>query len=422
MKENGKNNKKKDNRLFSFAKINKYFIIPFLCPIFCMIANFCIEIINEDKGVINKEVLLSILECLTFTGGGFLYFISSLREKTEETRNKAIDNGERRLSIRLIYNDTLQYRQNNLKICLILLIASISVSFFDICEIYSLDKNTFEIRFYLIFFLSLFSKIILKNNIYNHQILALSFSFIGLILIFIPTILIIKKEDIKINIYFFFTSITFSLYLILIKYLTHVYYISIYLCLLFIGVASTLITIIYFLVYSFIVYNDFSFFIDSMDFSKVGKFFPVYIFLIFIFGAFLQTFSFLVIYYFSPTLLIVTDVITPLLLWIIKIIFEGESFLNIIFYGIGYSIALVASLIYNEIIICNFCNLNKYTKKYLEERQQEEFTLLQRTELENSQMSENTVENNDKNNSNIEDNNESENDESNNSENNEEEG
>ena len=36
-----------------------------------MIANFCIEIINEDKGVINKEVLLSILECLTFSGGGF---------------------------------------------------------------------------------------------------------------------------------------------------------------------------------------------------------------------------------------------------------------------------------------------------------------------------------------------------------------
>ena len=244
-------------------------------------------------------------------------------------------------------------------------------------------------------------------------------SFIGLILIFIPTILVIKKDDIKINIYFFIASIAFSLYLILVKYLTHTYYISIYLCLLFIGIASTLITLIYFLVYSLIVFNDLSFIIDSMDFSKAktGKMLPFYIFLIYIFGAFLQTFSFLVIYYFSPTLLIVTDIISPLLLWIIKIIFRGETYLNIIFFGFGYSIALIASLIYNEIIICNFCNLNKYTKKYLEVRQKEEFTLLKRTELENSQMTDNNGENNDNNdnnnNNNNEDNNESENDESN---------
>ena len=419
MEENENNGEQKNNKLFSFATINKYFIIPFLCPIFCMIGNFFIVIVDEDEGVINKEFLLSILECLSFTGGGLLYFISSLREKTEETRDKATNNGEGRLSIKLIYNETSKYRQNNLKIYSILLIASISISFFDICEMYSVDKNTFEVRFYIIFFLSLFSKIILKNNIYNHQILSLSMSFIGLILIFIPTILVIKKDDIKINIYFFIASIAFSLYLILVKYLTHTYYISIYLCLLFIGIASTLITLIYFLVYSLIVFNDLSFIIDSMDFSKAktGKMLPFYIFLIYIFGAFLQTFSFLVIYYFSPTLLIVTDIISPLLLWIIKIIFRGETYLNIIFFGFGYSIALIASLIYNEIIICNFCNLNKYTKKYLEVRQKEEFTLLKRTELENSQMTDNNGENNDNNdnnnNNNNEDNNESENDESN---------
>ena len=384
MEENENNNKQKNNSLFSFATINKYFIIPFLCPLFCMIGNFFIVIVDEDEGVKNKEFLLSILECLSFTGGGLLYFISSLREKTEETRDRAINNVEGRLSIKLIYNKTLNIKKNNLKIYTILIIASISISFFDICEIYSVDKNTFEERFYIIFFLSLFSKIILKNNIYNHQILSLSFSFIGLILIFIPTILKIKKGDIIINIIFFFASIAFSLYLILIKYITHTYYISIYLCLLFIGIASTLITLVYFLVYSLIVYNNLSFIIDSMDFSKVknGKMFPIYLFLIYIFGALLQTFSFLVIYYFSPTLLIVTDIISPLLLWIIKIIFRGETFLNIIFLGFGYSIALIASLIYNEIIICNFCNLNKYTRKYLEFRQKEEFGLLKRTELE----------------------------------------
>ena len=91
---------------------------------------------------------------------------------------------------------------------------------------------------------------------------------------------------------------------------------------------------------------------DGFNFTnvKTGIMFPVYIFLILIFGAFLQTFSFLVIYYFSPTLLIVTDIISPLLLWIMKIIFRGETYLNIILVSLGYSFALVASLVMVKIL------------------------------------------------------------------------
>ena len=64
---------------------------------------------------------------------------------------------------------------------------------------------------------------------------------------------------------------------------------------------------------------------------------------------------------------------------------------------------LIASLIYNEIIICNFCNLYRYTKKYLEEKQKEEFTILKRIEIDNSHMNENDDENyNDNNNENEE--------------------
>lgn len=410
MEDDENNNKEQKNYLFSFAKINKYYIIPFLCPVFCMAANFFIVIIDEDKGVRNKEFLLSILECLSLTGGGLLYFISSLREKTENSRDKAKNYIERKTSssIKLIYHE-IKIKKNNKKMFFILLLSSLFVSFFDICEIYSMDKNTFEERFFIIFFLSLFSKIILKNNIYNHQILSLLITFIGLIFIFIPTILIITKEDILVNIYFFFASIFFSLYLILIKILTHNYYLSPYFCLLFIGFVSTFITFIYFMVYSFIFYHDLSFIIDGLDFSNVKnrKMFPIYIILIYILGGFLQTFSFLVIYYFSPTLLIVTDIISPLLLWIIKIIFRGETYLNIILLSLGYFISLIASLIYNEIIICNFCNLNKYTKKYVEVRQKEEFSILKQTEMETSQMNENGNEN-DENDNDISDNSETE--------------
>ena len=96
------------------------------------------------------------MECLSFTGGGLLYFISSLAEKTEEARDRAINNGEGRLSIKWIYNETFKLKQNNLKIYIILIIASIFISFFDICEIYSVDKNTFEERIYILFFIFIF--------------------------------------------------------------------------------------------------------------------------------------------------------------------------------------------------------------------------------------------------------------------------
>ena len=86
----------------------------------------------------------------------------------------------------------------------------------------------------------------------------------------------------------------------------------------------------------------------------------------------------------------VTDSITPFFLWIIKIISnENIAMFKKIINVSGYFIVLIASLIFNEIIICNFCGFNKYTKKSLEKRQKEELILLKQTENENSQYNEN---------------------------------
>ena len=90
-----------------------------------------------------------------------------------------------------------------------------------------------------------------------------------------------------------------------------------------------------------------------------------------------------VIYYFSPILLTLTDSISPMLTWIINICQElpkENIYLTIIFNSCGYIIQLIAALIYNELIICNFCNLNEYTKKYLQERENKELVPLRETE------------------------------------------
>ena len=41
----------------------------------------------------------------------------------------------------------------------------------------------------------------------------------------------------------------------------------------------------------------------------------------------------------------------------------------------SYLILIIACLIYNEIIICNFLNLNKYTRKYIDKRQKQDYLL-----------------------------------------------
>ena len=94
----------KKNYLFSFTKINKYFIFPFLSPIFCFLANLFLGLIRQDKGIKSIEFLFSITVSSTYIFGGLLYFISWIRTKTEQTRENAIMYRERSFSsIKYIY-------------------------------------------------------------------------------------------------------------------------------------------------------------------------------------------------------------------------------------------------------------------------------------------------------------------------------
>ena len=76
----------------------------------------------------------------------------------------------------------------------------------------------------------------------------------------------------------------------------------------------------------------------------------------------------------------VTDIISPMLLWIVTTIEDGPIMPDIIVCPIGYFISLLSSLIYNEIIIFNFCGLNENTKKFIEERQNIETKKLSKDE------------------------------------------
>ena len=85
--------------------------------------------------------------------------------------------------------------------------------------------------------------------------------------------------------------------------------------------------------------------------------------------AFLQVCIILVIYYFIPALFAMSDIISPMFSWLKNRIENKDSTAIVIIFNIlGYLIIIIAALIYNEIITCNFLGLNENTWKAIDER------------------------------------------------------
>ena len=244
------------------------------------------------------------------------------------------------------------------------------------------NSTVFNERLFELFFIPLFSKIILKEKIYKHQYFSLIISILGIIFLIIQTCLQLTIDDIISNILNVINGINFSLFLVINKYLEEKYYLPPLKNCLMIGILSIIIYTIGFIIYSLII-NDFSYFTESLDFSDVENKVTtiIYLILYILFETAAQLTLFLSLFYFSPTLIMVTDMISPLLSFIVNTIIIGEKLNFIILNTIGYLIALFSTLIYNEIIIFNCFGLNKNTKRFVNKRENKELEEIKKTEI-----------------------------------------
>ena len=239
------------------------------------------------------------------------------------------------------------------------------------------DEKVFDERLFYLFFIPLFSKFILKEKTHRHQHFSLLISLIGLIFLIIPIYIGLEFwKYIEPNILNFILGTNLSLFLVITKYVVEKYYISPLKISLITGIITIIINLIGYTIYGLII-DDFSFFTDCFNFSQVeNKLVIIVYFLLYIlFSIASQLTFFLSIFYFSPTLIMVTAIISPLFLWIAEIIFlkerqnkEIEIGIEITFNSIGYLITFFSTLIYNELIIFNCCGLNKNTKKFVNKR------------------------------------------------------
>ena len=355
---------KKNECLFSFGKINKYFIIPFLCPIFCFLSNYFIKlyifIFIDEKKIVDdklyrdffkrKSYLIITTAFLSYFVGGLLYFISYIKTKKYHRESKEI---------------------NSLKIFSILFVMSLLMCFNIICGLYFINKKTFEKRLYYLIFIPIFSKYVLKVELFRHQIFSIFIFIIGLLFLLISFILN-EKSEIIFNILKVITSANTSFNYVMVKQLTDKYFLSPYLCLLYLGFFSLIISLIGFIAFYLIIDCNLENFIGIFKGESLTS--VVYLIFYFFLGSFTNVLSFLIIFYFSPTLLLITDIINPIINWIITLFKKDNKAFDIVMNSIGYFLVLFSALIYNEIIICNCFGLNRNTKKNLEIIQREELS------------------------------------------------
>ena len=369
------NQNQSQNQLIMCAKLNKYYLILFVAPVFCMLTNYFIyKIIDPELKIVKNGYVFNMLIAELFqTFAGLFYFISYFKKnpnKGKESDNKL----NRKNVIRYIYNETITIDKKIYILFLIILSTFLITERFILTYIYNNKK--IESRTYYIILIPLFSKLLLKENLYKHQYLSLAISIIGWIIINIPICLKMKTNDIFPNFLNLIKGATYPLSLVIIKYLSDRYYIPPLKTSLVFGLMSTILTLLGFIIYSLIQYHDLRFF-NAFDFSKVDNKIEIAFFfvLVFIFGTALYLLNLLILFYFSPIFLLITEIISPFLLWIVKAIENNKnSQLELVLYPIGYFIASFSSLVCNEIIIFNFCGLSKNTKIFVNERMNSEIT------------------------------------------------
>ena len=343
----------------SIAKINKYFIFPFLSPIFIFIREILLEYAKGKTSGVRKILQYEFNDGLMHSSCILLYLVECIRTgKEKKIKNKFL----RKISKLSSHSIS----KNKCKIFFVILTIAIGYNNYISSKMLLKGKTIFEIRIYHVIFNTIFCKIILGYEIYKHQLLSLILILIGWAFISVPIFVKLTIGDIYYNVLFFFGAIFYPLYLVLLKYIIENYYISVYLDMFFIGVILLIISSFLTIGNSFMNYSNFSDLFNIFDFAKD----KLLIFLAFASGTIVKFIFCIIIQNFSPNIFVLTNVISSIITWIYNIGYKRkpEKTMYIIFLSIGYFIILISCLIYNEIIILNFCKLNENTNFNINER------------------------------------------------------
>ena len=374
---------------FSLNKMNKYYLLPFLVPIVCYCTKFCSDPLKNNRGTISNVndvtnenlhtyvFLYQMINSTSIIFSGLLYFISIIRRQTD---NKANIGTLSERSNSSDYSFMAKKKPNRLLEYSIICFMSIIITLYNVLKGYGTGHKTLEKRLYFLFFFCLINIFLFKKPFYRHQKFALAIAFVGMVIIFALFFKYLNKSnyDYIYDVLLFFGSFLYSLYLVLVKYMSENKGYSPFLLLFLIGIISTAATVVGFLILSHVRLGNINYVSNIFHcrpdiFVCFGNLYG-YIIGYFLINAVLQILIFLVCYYFSPEVFAISDIISPFLSCITNIAKGKEKFVvKMVFDIIGYIIITIGSFIYNEIIVCNFWDLNKNTWKSIVKKANDDY-------------------------------------------------
>ena len=393
--------------LIHFGILNYKHLIILLFPIFLQSQKY---IITEEEN--NNPFFRGFFDFLSLTLCGLIYLISKLitttkkekiKKKEEKEKIKQIkkelvslslkdlesrasdslfQNYEYLNNISEIKKNKLQKDQKRKKFFFILLISGLQMIAMLIKNIFRKDiKRQLLLNISVLLesiFLIVFSMIFLGFSMHLHQYFSLSILTLSMIIFVIETMVFKNKDIIDLLssfLYFFSSEILYCLSDVLGKKYLNIYIDGLYFFLFKIGITGLIPLLIYDAIAYYCGLNDnYHGIIKSIYESDI----KIRYYLLNLFSCLLFEIGvWLTIYYFSPCHFIILETLGDFF-EIISLMIENkdneDSFElgQKITFCIFYPIMIFAVLVFNEMIILNFCGLSYNTKYYIMQREKTE--------------------------------------------------
>ena len=236
-------------------------------------------------------------------------------------------------------------------------------------EKYQFAKQSIGIFFFIGFY-CLLSFFILKQKFYKHNFVSLIIIAIILLILFIISIFYTDKNNIlHSTLYFFIFTFSFSLFNTLGKKYFNDYYNTPYFMLFIVGTINTFLLLFYDIFAYYFIKDKSGVIIGFKNIKNISDVFEFILDLILIF--FKNLGIQLTIYYFSPCHYFISEYCVEYINYLFNARKSTENFysnINIIIFSIAFFINFFWCLVFNEVIILNFWNLDYNTKKRIKER------------------------------------------------------
>ena len=359
--------------LIELSEFNIKLFLPFIFPIFNRIQSY-----SEDAYVIKDNQLFKAFRYfLSYTFASIFLIIMKIRtRKTDFGKKKSESKNNNEKNEGVI--DVILKKEDKKRVVISSIFIALLCGIGMACQFF---RKLFEKKEYRyakqsigilvdIISLTLFSYFLLGQKLYKHHFISLGIISIFLLIIFIISIYQMTKIFQSFLYYFFYYAL-FSLYDVLKKKYMIIYFYSPYLIMLVIGSINSFILLIYDII-TYYTNRDISGIIIgfSVNINSTGD---VFILILDLFLECIWNLGFwLTIYYFSPCYNFISEYIAEYILYITNVIKAEDdkiySTSNVIIFSICYFINFFFILVFNEVIILNFCGMDLNTKKRIQER------------------------------------------------------